>query len=391
MVLSHMGHMMASIADAKMAGKLGTVPQAAVGLSDAIYAIFVLFGIGISVGITPLVAKAASQRDENQLDNLYKHGMIMNLIMSVILTLGMLALIPLLIHMKQTPEVIAQAKPYYILLASSIIFSLIFFHFKQFGEGIHLVRGTMWVTIWGNLLNIFLNFVFIEGWFGVPQMGITGIGIATLISRIVMMIALIISFKKSRMRGYIEKISQIRFDKEKLKDLFRNCIPVGFQYILEMAAFSLAAIMSGWFGPTSIASHYVAIKIASVSYLIAAGLSSASAILVGNAYGEKDWDKVKILTIMSTKMVVGIMATLAVVIILGKSFLTTWFNPAPDVIALSSKLLIIAAIFQLCDGLQVIGMGVLRWKPLGYGLAYWRDSLFLRHSFSGGYETDNWK
>ncbi|MFT5567360.1 MAG: MATE family multidrug resistance protein [Glaciecola sp.] len=358
--MSHMGHMVASIADSIMSGQLGELSLAAVGLSVTIYALFALFGIGLVSGLTPLVAKADGEKNEEEKRSLFKHSLIMSIVAGLILSAAMICIIPFMGYMGQSMEVVAKAKPYYIILASTIFFSLIFFHFKQFGEGIHIVKTTMWINIWGNLLNVFLNFVFLKGWFGMPQMGITGIGLATFISRAIMLAALILRFRKSRMRPYMDAYSSVTFQYDRLKNLFINCIPIAFQYIIEMSAFSVGAIMTGWFGSSSLAAHHIAINIISITYLIAAGIGAATSVIVGNGYGEKDMEKIKLANSKSTVMVILIMGCLALLTFMANSLLPSLYLDNVGVIEIASKLLIIAALFQLFDGYQVVGLGVLR-------------------------------
>lgn len=359
-ITSHMGHMMAAVADSVMAGQLGKFPLAAIGFSNSIYGIFVLFGIGLATGITPLVAKAHSQGDEDEKQSLFKHGLILCAAAGVILMALMLCIVPFMQFMKQDPAVIEEAIPYYILLSVSTLFSLVFFHYKQFGEGLELVKTTTIVLVLGNALNVGLNFVFIHGYFGLPAMGSMGIGLATLIARIFMLVGIVYGFSRTGMIHYMRGYRYVKYQVGKLRDLLNECLPIAFQFIIEMGTFSIGAIMSGWFGATSNASHQIAINIASITYLIAAGLGSATTIVCGQFFGKKDVDSLKKTTIASVKLVIGMMSVTALIMIMGNYFLPGLYNSDPDVIELSAQLLVIAAIFQLFDGLQVVGLGVLR-------------------------------
>ena len=355
-----MGHMVASVADSIMAGQLGTTALAAVSLSVAIYALFALFGIGLMAGLTPLVAKADGQKNESAKESLFKHGFVMSIIAGAILTLLMLSIIPFLGDIGQNAAVIKEAIPYYMTLATSIIFSLLFFHFKQFGEGIHLVKMTMWINIWGNILNVFLNFVLLKGWFGLPELGTFGIGLATLISRVIMLSALIIQCRNSSMRSYMDAYSKIKLELKKLKELVNDCLPIAFQYIIEMSAFTVGALMTGWFGEISLAAHQISINIVSITYLIAAGLGAATSVIVGNGYGEKNMEKIKMTARKSSILIIVFMTIITVLLIFGKRFFPSLYIDNTEVIDLAAKLLIVAAIFQLFDGLQVVALGVLR-------------------------------
>ena len=203
-VFGQLGHMLSSVADNVMVGQLGSTPLAAAAFANTVFALFILFGIGVAIGLTPLIGSAHGKKDENEKASLFKHGLVSNTIIGIALTLIMLALIPLMPHFGQPEEVIETTIPYYITLSLTVVFTMIFFHFKQFGEGIYITKPTMVITIVGNVINIGLNFIFIYGMFGIPAYGVLGAGIATLLSRILMVTALALYFKYTHLRMYFK-------------------------------------------------------------------------------------------------------------------------------------------------------------------------------------------
>lgn len=384
-VLGQLGHMMASVADNVMVGKLGSEQLAAAAFANTVYALFILFGIGVAIGITPLVGKAHGEKDDMLKASLFKHGFYSNLLVGFGIILVMVALIPLMPYMGQPEVVITYAIPYYITLIATIPFTMIFFHLKQSGEGIYITKPTMYITILGNLFNIFLNFIFIYGMWGVPAYGVLGAGIATLISRILMTLTLFIYFKKTHFKVYFSAFGNHLLSMKKIVYILKNSLPIGFQYIIEISAFVLGTIMVGWLGTVPLAAHQIAINLVSISYLVASGIASATTIRVSNLKGLKEYDDLFLAARSGTKVVVGFMVFASVVYLLGNRFFPSLYINEFPVIELASSLLIIGVLFQLFDGMQVIGLGILRGlndlKVPTYiaAIAYWAIGLPLSY------------
>ena len=260
-VLGQLGHMMASVADNVMVGQLGSEQLAAAAFANTVYALFILFGIGVAIGMTPLIGKAHGEKNEKQKASLFKHGFYSNVLVGFGIVIVMVFLIPLMPLMGQPEVVITNAIPYYITLIATIPFTLVFFHLKQSGEGLYITKPTMIITIIGNLLNIFLNFIFIYGMWGVPAYGVLGAGIATLISRVFMTLALFIYFKKTHFRIYFTAFGDHILSWRKIVYILKNSLPIGFQYIIEISAFVLGTIMVGWLGTVPLAAHQIAINL----------------------------------------------------------------------------------------------------------------------------------
>ena len=384
-VLGQLGHMMASVADNVMVGQLGSEQLAAAAFANTVYALFILFGIGVAIGITPLVGKAHGEKDDKLKASLFKHGFYSNLLVGLGIVLVMVALIPLMPYMGQPEVVITYAIPYYITLIATIPFTMVFFHLKQSGEGIYITKPTMIITIVGNLFNIFLNFIFIYGMWGVPAYGVLGAGIATLIARILMTLALFIYFKKTHFKVYFTAFGDHILSLNKIVYILKNSLPIGFQYIIEISAFVLGTIMVGWLGTVPLAAHQIAINLVSISYLVASGIASATTIRVSNLKGLKEYDDLFLAARSGTKVVIGFMVFASVVYLLGNRFFPSLYISEIPVIDLASKLLFIGVLFQLFDGMQVIGLGILRGlndlKVPTYiaAIAYWAIGLPLSY------------
>lgn len=359
-VFGQLGHMMSSVADNIMVGRLGSTSLAAAAFANTIFALFILFGIGVAIGLTPLIGRAHGKNDEKEKASLFKHGLVSNIIVGLVLTIIMLALIPLMPYFGQPEEVIDTTIPYYFTLAISVVFTMIFFHFKQFGEGIYITKPTMVITIIGNLINIGLNFIFIYGMFGVPAYGVLGAGIATLISRILMVLALYLYFKHTHMKKYFQTFGNGYFSWKKIRFILKNSLPIGFQYIIEVSAFVLGAIMIGWLGTISLAAHQIAINLVSITYLIASGVASATTIRVSNLYGLGKNREVIYAASSGIKVTFIFMVFASLIFLMGNTFLPSLYIDELPVIEIASKLIFIAVIFQLMDGMQIVLLGIFR-------------------------------
>jgi len=352
--------MIAAIADNVMVGHLGSTPLAAVAFANTINSMIMLFGIGVAMGLTPLMGSAHGKKDEKEKASLFKHGLVSNVIVGVGLTTLMLSLIPLMPYFGQPEEVIEATIPYYIMISLSILFTMLFFHFKQFGEGIYITKPTMVITIVANIINIGLNFVFIYGMFGFPAYGVLGAGIATLISRILMVLAIFLYFKFTFLRTYFQTFGNHYFSWEKLRFILKNSLPIGFQYIIEVSAFALGAIMIGWLGTISLAAHQIAINLVSVTYLAASGIAAATTIRISNLHGLGKNIQVFQAANSGIKITFVFMIFASIIFLLGNQFLPSLYIDEMPVIVMASKLILIGVLFQLVDGLQVVELGILR-------------------------------
>ncbi len=203
-MLSQLGHVMMGVVDSLMVGHVGAVPLAASSLANVAFNVILLFGIGVSYAITPLVAGAQGENDDGKISSVLKHGLAINIVTSFILVALVMAAKNILYHIDQPADVVAEAIPYLGIITFSIIPTLIFQTFRQFTEGLSRTRIAMMAVIGSNIIHVPLNYAFIFGHFGMPAMGLVGAGWATLISRVIMAMAIALyvyrspSFKKFR-------------------------------------------------------------------------------------------------------------------------------------------------------------------------------------------------
>src|ERR1700761_1974045 len=295
-VISQLGHTLVQTSDSVIVGHFaGTVPLAAVSLANSIFVIVLVIGIGISYGLTPLIAQHNGRENYAECGRLLSNSLFINLITGTFLfAITFFGSVLVLDHLGQTPAVVQQAKPFLTLLGLSIIPMLVFNTFKQFAEGLGFTKQAMLISIWGNLLNICVGIIFVKGLFGISPMGIKGVGYSTLIDRCVMAIVMAVYvFRSANFKKYLQSFVLKAIDKIRCKQLIKIGAPVAMQYTFEISAFSGAAIIIGTIGYYQQAAHQVAINLAAITYMMASGVSAAAAIKSGNYFGNKDFSKLR--------------------------------------------------------------------------------------------------
>lgn len=362
-VVSQLGHTLVHLADSVIVGHFaGTIQLAAVSLVNSLFMLILVIGMGISYGLTPLMAQENGRKNYEECGKLLSNSLIINFMTSLLLY-GLVHLGTLLVidHIGQSPEVVAYAKPYLGYLAISIIPLMIFQTFKQFAEGLGFTKQAMFVSIWGNLLNIVLGIIFVKGMFGIAPMGVKGVGLSTLIDRCLMAIVMSIYVMRSPyFKAYIKSFKLTFFDKVRALKIVKIGAPVALQYSFEISAFSGAAILIGTIGAVEQAAHQVAINLASVTYMMASGIASAATIKTGNNFGKKNFNDLRQSAIASYHVIILFMSVTAILFIVANNLLPYIYTEDRAVINIAAQLLIIAGFFQLFDGTQVVGLGILR-------------------------------
>lgn len=362
-VVSQIGHTAVHMADSIIVGHFaGTIQLAAVALVNSLFMLILVLGIGIAYGLTPLIAQENGKKNFEECGKLLSNSLIINFSTSLVLYgfvhFGTLLFID---HIGQSPEVVAYAKPYLGYLGISIIPLMIFQTFKQFTEGLGFTKQAMFISIWGNVLNIILGIIFVKGMFGISPMGVKGVGLSTLIDRLLM--AAVMSTYVLRSKYFKQYISQFKLgfaDTLRALKITRIGLPVAMQYAFEISAFSGAAILIGTIGAAAQAAHQVAINLAAVTYMMASGIASAATIKTGNNFGKGDLIDLRRSALASYHVILLFMSVTAIFFTLANSILPYIYTNDQAVIGIAAQLLIIAGFFQLFDGTQVVGLGILR-------------------------------
>ena len=360
-VVGQIGQMLMSIVDNAMVGKVGAQSLAAASIANALFMLVMVVALGVSMAITPLTAIAYGAGDDQQCGVVLRQGLLMNMVFGVLFCLLTLFMAQGIRFMNQPAEIVDPAILYLKVLGFSILPLMLFQSYRQFAEGVSFLKPAMIITLLANLVNFFANWVFIYGNLGMPQMGVTGAGIATISSRTFMAATLMaVILKSSKMKRFDPTLNYRKIDLSMIKKLMSIGIPAGCQYFFEVSAFSASAVIVGWMGTVALAAHQVALSLASISFMVALGISAAATIRVGNAVGKKDMAATRGAGFGAVILCAGFMASAGMVFILFNHELPMLYIKDPAVLKLSASLLIIVAFFQISDGTQAVGIGILR-------------------------------
>lgn len=360
-IIGQLGFMMMGVVDSVMVGKLGAVPLAAAALGSSITILIFIIGLGSSIAVTPLVAILVGAKRYEETGLYFKQSLLINILLSIILFLAIYSASYLIPYMNQPEEVIPLAESYTRILSLSVFPQMIFQTYKQFIEGFSIMRPAMIIAIAANFINAFSNWVFIYGNLGSLAFGLDGAGIATVISRIFMAVLMMTYVTKSKHFSEFDVSMRIReLNYTVIRKILSLGIPSGFQYFFETGAFVFAIVMVGWIGANEQAAHQIAINLASISFMMAIGISHAGSIRVGNAVGQQNITEIRRSGFIASLMGGLIMMLAGITFIILNRFLPSLYVSDSAVIEIASVLLIIAAFFQIADGVQAVGIGILR-------------------------------
>lgn len=369
-MLGMLGHTFVGLIDNIMVGQLGTAELAAVSLGNSFMFIAMSLGIGFSTAITSLIAEADGENNFASGKLAFKHGLFLCTTLGIILFLGILVAKPLMYYMEQPVEVVQLAIPYLDLVAISLIPLIIFQAFKQFSDGLSMTRYPMYATLIANIVNVFLNYVLIFGKFGLPQMGIVGAAIGTLVSRLIMVVFLWFFLKRrEKSKDYVANIKFFALQSTMLKKILTLGFPSALQMFFEVGIFTSAIWISGILGKNPQAANQIALNLSAMTFMVAMGLSVAAMVRVGNQKGLKQYRELRRIAFSIFLLTFFIEIIFASCFIVFNNMLPEIYLNIDDienladnteVMTIAAKLLLIAALFQISDGIQVAVLGALR-------------------------------
>lgn len=359
--LSQAGQLVVQVVDNAMVGRLGAVPLAGVAFGGNVFFFLFIFGLGLAMGITPLVGELYAQGKHRSTAQILQNSVTLYLALGILICAAQFATVPLFPHMGQPAEVLEAGTPYYEYLAWSTIPLMVFFAFRSFLEGVGNTKVAMTITIAANLVNVLFNWLLIYGHWGFPEMGAAGAGLSTLISRALMPVMLIVYFVwHQSFRRYLSFFAPGNFSAERVKALLSVGFPISLQMTLEGGAFAITGIMMGWLGTTALAANQIAILISNMAFLIVLSIGSATTIRVSHEFGARDFGAIR--RIAKSSYIIGLIwnAFMIAVFISCRFLLPRVFTEDVEVIALTGSLIIFVAAFQIFDGLQSTSMCILR-------------------------------
>jgi len=392
LVAAELGWMFMGIVDTMMVGRLpeSAVSIGAVSLGHALFIVVALFGGGLLLGMDTLVAQAfgagrVADCHHSLLNGVYLAAALTPLLM----TAGWLSF-PLFSLLGIDPALLQLTIPYLKALLWGTLPLLLYFAFRRYLQAMNLVAPVAFALVSANLVNVLANWALIFGHLGFPRMGVEGAGWATCISRAYMAAVLLIAIVRHD-RRYGTGLWSVasRPDLARIRRLLALGLPAAMQLLLEVGAFSAASALAGKLGALPLAAHQIALNTASFTFMVPLGISSAAAIRVGQALGRHDPPAAARAGWTALALGVSFMACAATLMLTVPHWVARIYTPDATVVAASAALLMVAAFFQLFDGMQVVSIGALRgtgdtrtamlshlvadWfigLPLGYFLAF---------------------
>jgi multidrug resistance protein, MATE family len=353
------GQMLMGLVDTIMVGHVGTSSLAAAAFANSLMSVAFVFGIGILTSVGVLVSQAHGAGMDQHKRVILRSSIWLAVIVGATLATILTLALPWLSVFRQPGTVLAQSKPFIAILSWSLVPALVFISAKTFSEALSRPLVPALIMYLGVALNVFLNWILIFGNLGAPALGLVGAGWGTFISRIFTMVGTLLFclyVTRSRFSALVPK----SLNPSTIYSLLRIGLPTGFQYLSEVGAFAFAAILMGWIGTVALAAHQIAITCAATTFMFPLGISQAVGVRIGQAVGAGTHKLVRIIGLGGLWLSALIMFIFALVYaILGHSIASA-FNSDQAVVALTSQLLLVAAIFQIADGIQVTAMGGLR-------------------------------
>jgi MATE family multidrug resistance protein len=360
-VIAELGWMAMGVADTVMVGRISPEALGATGMGSTIFLAVGIFGMGLLLGLDPLVAQAYGAGSLDECHRWLVQGLYLALLVAgpvMLVTYGIAYTMPAWgVH----TAVVDIAQPYLHVVAWSALPLLLYAALRRYLQALHVVKPVMFALVSANGINIVANWALIYGHLGFPALGPVGAAWATLVSRVYMAAVLagaVLAHERAHRTGL--SATPLRFEPARLARLLRLGTPAAMQLAAEVGVFAAATALVGRLDPIALASHQIALNMVGVSFMFPYGISSAGAVRVGNALGRGDPGGVARSGWAAIAIGVGIMAVAAVLFFIVPESLVRLFSTDATVVAMGSSLLLVAAIFQLFDGLQVVATGVLR-------------------------------
>lgn len=359
-MFAQLGGAVVQFADVKMVGDLGTVELAAVAFANSVLVIALVASMTLLQSITPLAAYKYVNHEHEEVTKYLQNG----LVQCVIVSVAILAILGVayfnLERFGQDPAVCSLAKNYFLIVASSFLPVIFFEGFRQFLAALGNTSVAMVITLISNVVNILFNYLLIYGKCGFPELGVDGAAISTFISRAFSPFAILgVMLYKKEWRIYIKGMCKEYFSKSHLAELFKVGIPISLRSTVEVTAFAFSGIMVGWLGAVPLASNQIASSVGHMVFMIVLGIGAATTIRVSHQYGRKDYKAVCMAANASIHLAFLNNFIMGALIIIFRYEIAGFFSVDPLVINQTASILVLAGIYQVSDGLQCVGIGIL--------------------------------
>jgi multidrug resistance protein, MATE family len=363
LVIAEVGWMSMGIVDTIMVGRLpnSAIAIGATGLGQSLYHSVAIFGGGLLLGLDTFVSQAYGREDLPDARHSLVNGIAMALMLTPLLMLAVFFWPELMERFGVSRELVEPMRPFLWALNWGTLPLLSYFALRRYLQAVYVVHPVMFALISANLVNAAGNWIFIYGHLGFRALGIAGSGWSTCVARIYMALVLLITvlYVESR-RGLPAWKDTMHVDLRRMRALLKLGMPAAAQILLEIGAFSGATALCAKLGPVPLSGHEIALNCAAFTFMVPLGISSAAAVRVGQNLGRKDLAGARLAGWSALLLGAGFMTCSGLVFVSAPKFIARLFSPDPQVIQVGATLLLVAAAFQLFDGLQTVATGALR-------------------------------
>lgn len=358
-VTIQVGMMAMGVVDTIMVGHLSAQALAAVALGNLYFFGLAIFAMGTLMVLDPVVAQAVGAGDEPAIARGIQRGILLACLLTVPAVLLLVVAEGFMVLARQPAEVVPAAAAYALRLAPGVLPFFVFIVFRQSLQAMRLTKSIVVVIVVANVANAVLNWLLIFGHYGFPALGVEGSAWATTVSRW-LLAGLLLALVHRRVAPYLWPVRPEIWEGAPLGRMIRLGVPIGCQYLLEFGAFALVALMMGWLGTNAMAGHQIAINMASLTFMVPLGTSDAASVLVGQAVGRRDPAGARGMAHSALLCGAGFMSLTAILFLSMPGPLARLYTPEPEIVALAVTLIPLAGVFQVFDGLQAVGGGILR-------------------------------
>ena len=370
-VVGQVGNMVLGFADTLMIGHYGMKELAAASFVTNMTMLIILFSMGYSYGLTPLVGQLFGQGETDKIGRSVRAGVVANTLLAAVLVAGALMLYHGLPYLGLPSELLPYMRPYLMVNIVSLPFVCGVTTYKQFFDAIGPTRIPMMVILSGNVVNILGNYLLIYGYCGCPELGLVGAGVATLFSRVLMSLAFIVIFFTARpYRAYRESFLRQPTDRQLFRRLNALGWPLAFQMSMEASAFSLVSIIVGWIGTLALAAHQIVATLSQLFFIVYSGVAAAVSGRVIHFSGQRDFRSAYDAAAAGFHLVMLVAVLVAVPFFLLRHQIGMLFTSDASVCQLVAQLALVIIVYQFGDGLQITYSNALRGiacvRPLVY-------------------------
>lgn len=360
-LVTQVGIIVVSFADTMMVGAYGLNELAAAAFVNSVFMIPTVMQLGFAAGITPLVGALFGAGDHFKAGKIMRAGLQVNSLVSLTITAVMAGLYFFLDKFGQPEELLPLIRNYYLIILTGLFPMAIFNVCQQTANGVTDTSTPMWIILFSNVLNIIGNYLLIFGHCGLPELGLAGAGVSTVISRLAAMLAILLIFAlKSRYRIYFEGIKTSGSLSRLRKKVWITSYPVMIQSGIECMLWSVGAVVSGWFGKVQLAAYQVVNTISQLGFMIYMSIGVATSIKVANYTGQSDFTGVRRMTSAGLHLCLLLALIASLAFILSGRHLIGIFTPEESVITSAVALIAPLVLYQFCDATQLIFANALR-------------------------------